>query len=164
MEGSNEKLPHGDSSRLPVLPNQPAVVLHIDDDPNDAELFRAAAVKARAAFELQSVDDGEKAIAYLKGTGPYADRERYHFPKLILLDLKLPRATGFEILSWIRSHEEFADVPVVILSGSELQDDIYRAYNAGANSYLVKPLGFDALVSLIRSIVKVWLTAEKPEK
>lgn len=126
-----------------------AVVLHIDDDPNDTELLRAAVRKASVPFLLQNVEDGEQAIAYLNGAGPYADRQRYPAPALILLDLKMPRATGFEVLVWIRNHSQFRQVPVVVLSGSELKDDIQRAYAAGANSYLIKPLGFDTLVRLV---------------
>ena len=78
-------------------------------------------------------------------------------PALVLLDLKMPRATGFEILKWIRNHPTLNKLPVVVLSGSELQDDIRNAYAEGANSYLVKPLGFDALVGLIKSVSAVWL-------
>jgi CheY-like chemotaxis protein len=131
-------------------------VLHIDDDPNDTELLRAAVRKAEAPFVLHNVEDGEQAMAYLSGQGVYADRERYQLPSLILLDLKMPRATGFEILSWIRNHPELGDLPVVVLSGSELQEDIRRAYATGANSYHVKPLGFEALVALVRSLNDSW--------
>jgi len=131
-------------------------VLHIDDDPNDTELLRAAVRKAGAPFVLHNVEDGENAIAYLSGQGPYADRQRYQMPSLILLDLKMPRATGFEILSWIRAHPELGDLPVVVLSGSELQDDIRQAYAHGANSYHIKPLGFEALVSLVRTLNQAW--------
>ena len=136
----------------------PITVLHIDDDPNDTELLRAATRKAELPFILHNVEDGEQAIAYLSGLGVYSDRQTYHLPALILLDLKMPRATGFEILKWIRSHPELEHLPVVVLSGSELQDDIRRAYDVGANSYLVKPLGFEALVTMVRTIGSVWLT------
>lgn len=137
----------------------PVTVLHIDDDPNDTELLRAAARRAQVPFILHNVEDGEKAIAYLSGAGIYADRERYSMPSLILLDLKMPRATGLEVLKWIRNHPELGQVPVLVLSGSELQDDVKEAFAVGANSYLVKPLGFEALVSLVRSINSVWLAS-----
>jgi CheY-like chemotaxis protein len=132
-------------------------VLHIDDDPNDTELLQAAARKAQAPFILRNVEDGEQAIAYLSGLGAYADRERFRLPSLILLDLKMPCATGFEVLKWIRSRRELQQVPVIMLSGSELRDDIQQAYAAGANSYLIKPLGFEALVGLVKNISAVWL-------
>jgi CheY-like chemotaxis protein len=134
-------------------------VLHVDDDPNDTALLRAASQKAGVEFELHNVEDGEQAIAYLKGKGEYADRTRFRLPALVLLDLKLPRSTGFEILKWIRNDPSLSSMPIIVLSGSELQDDIRNAYAEGANSYLVKPLGFSALVELIKCINKVWLAA-----
>lgn len=143
----------------------PVAVLHIDDDPNDTELLRAAARQAGVQFLLYNVSDGEQAVAYLSGLRLYSDRERYPLPSLILLDLKMPRATGFEILSWIRSQPELHSVPVIVLSGSELRDHIQRAYEVGANSYLFKPLAFDALVQIVKSIDSVWLgprAAERP--
>jgi CheY-like chemotaxis protein len=139
------------NSRLPLT------VLHVDDDPNDTELLRAAALKARADFILHNVEDGEQALAYLSGIGIYADRLKYQVPSLILLDLKMPRATGFEVLTWIRRHAVLGRTPVVVLSGSELQDDVRQAYDSGANSYLVKPLGFEALVTIVKNIKAVWL-------
>jgi CheY-like chemotaxis protein len=135
----------------------PVTVLHIDDDPNDTELLRAAARRAHAAFMLHNAEDTEQAIAYLSGKGSYADRKTYPVPDLILLDLKMPRGTGFELLRWIRSQSQSPAVPVVILSGSELQADVQAAYAGGANSYLVKPLGFDELVMLVRNISAMWL-------
>jgi CheY-like chemotaxis protein len=113
---------------------------------------------------LQNVPDGDGAIAYLSGSGDYADRLKYPMPSLILLDLKMPRATGFEVLQWIRAHHELGKIPVVVLSGSELQQDIQQAYDTGANSYLVKPLGFDALVSLVRSLDALWLSLAEAQK
>src|SRR6266446_5944925 len=124
-------------------------VLHVDDDLNDTELLRAATRRAEAHFDLQNVEDGEQAMAYLNGVPPYSDRLQHPLPALILLDLKMPRATGCEILKWIRNDEKLADIPVLVLSGSELQDDIRRAYAGGAASYIVKPLGFKDLVSLV---------------
>jgi CheY-like chemotaxis protein len=139
-------------------------VLHIDDDPNDTELLRAATRRAKTQFHLFNVEDGETAIAYLSGAGNYADRSRYPIPALILLDLKMPRATGLEILKWIREHPECGRLPVVILSGSELHEDIRLAYETGANSYLVKPLGFDALVDLVKDVDAVWLPGQRTRK
>jgi CheY-like chemotaxis protein len=134
-----------------------ATVLHVDDDPNDTALLEAARRKAEIEFRLENVSDGDQAMAYLKGSGPYANRVRHPWPTLVLLDLKMPRATGFEILRWIRSRPDCKELPVVVLSGSELQEDIRQAYSMGANSYLVKPLGFEALVELVINITSVWL-------
>jgi CheY-like chemotaxis protein len=140
-----------------------ATVLHVDDDPNDTALLEAARRKAEIEFHLENVSDGDQAMAYLNGSGPYANRTSHPWPTLILLDLKMPRATGFEILRWIRNRPDCKDLSVVVLSGSELQEDIREAYLLGANSYLVKPLGFEALVQLVRNITSVWL-APRPGK
>ena len=136
-------------------------VLHVDDDANDTALLQAATRSANLDFRLHNVEDGERAIAYLSGLGPYADRAMYPLPSLILLDLKMPRATGFEVLKWIREHPELGNLPVVVLSGSELQEDVRKAYGVGANSYLVKPIGFEALVNMVRNITSVWLGAQR---
>jgi len=143
----------------PAIEPPPVTVLHVDDDPNDTELLRAAARKAGVNFVLHNAEDAEHAIAYLSGSGQFADREAYALPALILLDLKMPRATGFEVLKCIRQHTTLGHVPVVILSGSELQDDIQEAYNVGATSYMVKPLGFESLVQLVKNINAAWILA-----
>jgi CheY-like chemotaxis protein len=138
-----------------------ATVLHIDDDANDTTLLQAAARSANLQFRLHNVEDGDRAIAYLSGAEPYSDRNKYPLPSLILLDLKMPRATGFEVLKWIRQHPELGQLPVVVLSGSELQDDVRQAYGVGANSYLVKPIGFENLVNLVRNITTLWLGTQQ---
>jgi CheY-like chemotaxis protein len=140
-----------------LAPPLSITVLHIDDDPKETELLRAAVQQAAVPFNFLNVEDGEQAIMYLSGKGPYTNRALYPLPSLVLLDLKMPRATGFEILKWIRCHPELGELPVLVLSGSELQDDIRRAYAVGANSYHVKPLGFDALVSLVKDINASWV-------
>ena len=131
---------------------KPVTVLHVDDDPNDTTLFRVACAKADVDFELQNLEDAHEVIEYLSGTGKYADRSRYQMPGLVLLDLKMPKSTGLDILKWIRSHSSLKTLPVIVLSGSELQDDMHRAYAGGANSYLVKPPNFESLVSLVKNI------------
>jgi len=131
---------------------RPVTVLHVDDDPNDTTLFRVACAKADVDFELQNIEDGNEVIEYLSGTGKYADRTQYRMPGLVLLDLKMPRATGLEILKWIRNHSMLKQLPVIVLSGSELKEDMHEAYAVGANSYLVKPPSFDSLVNLVKNI------------
>jgi CheY-like chemotaxis protein len=146
--------------QLPARGDQvqpPATVLHVDDDPNDTVLLRAASRAAQSRFMLHNVEDSEQAIAYLSGQGKYCDRSTYQMPCLILLDLRMPRATGFELLSWIRAHPEVGSIPVVVLSGSELAEDVQKAYARGANSYLVKPLGFEALVAMVRTLETTWV-------
>lgn len=141
-----------------ALANEQVTVLHIDDDANDTALLQAASSKAHVGFKLLNVPDGEQALAYLKEIGKSTVR-----PALILLDLKMPRATGLDILRFIRKHPMLERLPVIVLSGSELQEDIQNAYAAGANSYLVKPLGFEALVDLIKRISSIWLAANTQE-
>jgi len=159
----NPALTHGGSGGARQFASSGATVLHVDDDPNDTALLEAARRKADIEFRLENVSDGDQAMAYLNGAGPYANRTSHPWPTLVLLDLKMPRATGFEILRWIRNRPDCKELPVVVLSGSELQEDIRQAYLMGANSYLVKPLGFEALVQLVRNITSVWL-ARRPGK
>jgi CheY-like chemotaxis protein len=140
------------------------VVLLADDDVNDVFLVQRALQKANIANPLQVVRDGEEAVAYLSGLFPYADRERHPLPALLLLDLKMPRKTGFEVLAWLRQQSRLKRLPVVVLTSSNQNADINRAYDLGANSYLVKPGGFDNLMELMREVGMHWLILnEKPE-
>ena len=132
--------------------SKPVTVLHVDDDPNDTTLLQVACARADVGFELQNIGDCMEVMDYLSGVGKYADRTRYQFPGLVLLDLKMPRATGLEVLKWIRSHSITKHLPVIVLSGSELQEDMNQAYEGGANSYLVKPPNFSSLVSMVKDI------------
>ena len=127
-------------------------ILHVEDDPNDALLFQHACRKADLGFELQAVNDGDQAVAYLRGSEAFADRKKHPFPHLILLDLKMPRLSGFDVLAWVRNEPAFKNMPIIVLTSSNHETDIKRAYDLGANSYLVKPVGFDALVDIARTI------------
>jgi CheY-like chemotaxis protein len=132
-------------------------ILLVEDDINDAFLFERAFGKAQSAAALRIVRDGEKVVDYLTGKGEYGDRTRYPFPALILLDLKLPRRGGLEVLAWIRQHERFRRLPVVILTSSKQSFDIERAYDLGANSYIVKPMGVEELIQLVQVLNHYWL-------
>jgi CheY-like chemotaxis protein len=103
------------------------------------------------------VCDGVEAIEYLRGTGQYADRARYPLPGLMLLDLKLPRRSGHEVLAWLRQEPAVRRLPVAILTSSRESSDIERAYDLGANSYLVKPTGPGALLRLVEALSLYWL-------
>jgi CheY-like chemotaxis protein len=143
--------------------NGPPIILHADDDPNDLLLFKHACRSAGCPFVLESVTDGELAVAYLSGVNAYADRARYPLPSLILLDLKMPRRTGFEVLEWIRRQPALKRLPVVVLTSSKHEADINWTYEHGVNSYLVKPVGFEALVEMVKAIHNYWLGMnEKP--
>jgi len=132
-------------------------ILLVEDDSNDVLLIQRAFRKASLSNPLQIVEDGEAAILYLKGEESFADRDRYPLPRLILLDLKLPRKSGFEVLVWLRQQPKFYGLPVVVLTSSKEKNDIQQAYLLGANSYLVKPVGFDSLLDMIKTLNLYWL-------
>lgn len=132
-------------------------ILLVEDDPNDQLLIRRAFSKAKLMNPLHIVDDGDAATAYLAGEGEYADRSLHPFPALILLDLKLPRRSGLEVLAWLREQPRSRRIPVVVLTSSEDSADIARAYDLGANSYLVKPVDFDGLLDLVRTAGLYWM-------
>lgn len=134
-----------------------STVLLVEDNLDDADLIRHAFRKADVTNPLVVVDNGDKAIDYLLGREEYANRQRFPVPRLILLDLKLPRRSGIEVLSVIRTKDAVRHTPVVVLTSSNREDDIRKAYDAGANSYLVKPIGGDALLTMIRAISTFWI-------
>lgn len=123
----------------------------------DTKLIIRAMVKARILNPVRTVDDGIRAIEYLQGIEPYNDREKYPLPVLILLDLKLPKRDGFEVLQWMRSQEVLKRIPVVVLTSSAETSDVNRAYDQGANSYLVKPVESCALVEMLKNVELFWL-------
>lgn len=131
-------------------------VLHVEDDPNDVLLLQRAFKKANQQVQIQAVSDGDKAVAYLSGIEPYGDRAAHPLPNLILLDLKMPRKSGLEVLAWIRGESHLKRTPVLILTSSKHDQDINRAYELGANSYLVKPVGFDALLEMVKTVHHYW--------
>ena len=108
---------------------------------------------------------GEEAVEYLEGGGGFGDRGKHPFPALMILDLQLPRRSGHEVLEWLRAQEEgLRRLPVVILTSSREPRDINRAYELGANSYLVKPVSFDALLEMVQALEHYWLAlTERPE-
>ena len=129
----------------------PAVLL-AEDSENDVLMFRRAARRAKFSQPLHVVTNGEEAVAYLKGEGQFGNRAQYPLPGLILLDLKMPRMDGFEVLQWVRRQPQFTALQVVVLSSSDEIRDINRAYQLGANSFLVKPLSFDEFVGMLEAL------------
>jgi CheY-like chemotaxis protein len=140
-----------------------SAILLVEDDEADILLLRRAFRNARIANYLVEVRDGQAAIQYLSGEGPYADRTRYPIPFLILLDLRLPKLSGFEVLAWIREQPELVDLIIVVLTGSDHVPDVSKAHELGANSYLVKPGTFDELVEMVRRINGRWLLLDAKE-
>jgi len=131
-------------------------ILLAEDDANDVMLIQRAFQKAGLRNVLKIVRDGDAAIKYLRGDGPYADRDQYPLPFLLLLDLKMPGTDGFEVLEWLRDEAQLKRLLVVVLTSSNLQADVDRAYELGANSYLVKPVSFDEMVHLIQRFEIYW--------
>lgn len=133
------------------------VILVAEDNDNDVALLLTGFQKGKLSNPVQIVRDGEEAIAYLKGEGRYANREEYPLPSLLLLDLKLPRKDGFEVLEWIRRESDLKALRVVVLTLSDQIRDVNRAYQLGANSFLVKPIDFLDSVRLVEAIKSYWL-------
>jgi CheY-like chemotaxis protein len=141
-------------TRLPTI-------LLAEDDPDDVFLLQRALRRVVDHGSLQVVEDGEAAMAYLAGLMPYGDRDQFPLPVLLLLDLKLPRRTGHEVLAWLRQEPELRRLPVVMLTSSREIEDVNRAYDLGVNSYLVKPVGPDALVDLLRALHHYWFVCNE---
>jgi CheY-like chemotaxis protein len=133
-----------------------AKILWVEDDLDDVHLIGRAI--RRAGIEPPALArDGREALAYLSGSGPYADRSMHPFPTLVLLDLKLPKMSGFEVLQWIREHEETSRIPVVMFTSSKERADIDRAYSLGANAYLLKSVGHEQLLEALKQVRAFWL-------
>jgi len=133
------------------------IVLVVEDDSNDVLFIRRAFLRVNPAVEIHIVKDGDAAVEYLKGNGEFSDRDRYPLPALILLDLKLPRRSGMEVLEWIQNRESIKRIPVVILTSSRERLDVDLSYDLGVNSYLVKPVSFDALSGMVETLNAYWL-------
>ncbi len=139
-------------------------ILIVEDNTDDVLLIKRAFQQCGVVNPLRFVTDGEQAVAYLKGTGEFSDRKKNPLPVLILLDLKMPRMNGFEFLRWLRNEPDLKKIIVVILTSSSESPDINRAYELGANSYLVKPVRFEDLIRIVKELHLYWLIMnEKPD-
>jgi CheY-like chemotaxis protein len=142
---------------------QPDLILLVEDTHSDVLLIRRAFLRANIVNSLEVISDGDTAVSYLAGEGIYRDRDRYPLPGLILLDLKLPRRSGAEVLTWLRQQPILKRLPVVALTSSREYADVNRLYDLGVNAYIVKPVAFDDLVELMRILNIHWiLLNEKP--
>ncbi|MBU7582659.1 MAG: response regulator [Nostoc sp. TH1S01] len=139
-------------------------ILLVEDNPQDILLVQRAFRKAGITNPLQVVNDGDAAVFYLAGEAVYGDRGLYPLPALIMLDLKLPRRSGAEVLTWLRQQPGIKRLPVVILTASQEYIDINHLYDLGANAYMVKPVAFDDLVAIVTIINQHWMVLnQKPE-
>ena len=136
-------------------------ILLVEDSADDVKLLKRAMRKAAVSCPVHIVADGDKAIEYLDGAGAYADRHAFPLPTLVLLDLKLPRRSGFEVLEYLRAHAMLKKTIVVVLTGSSESRDIANAYTRGANSYLVKPENYSQMLSTMNVLKTYWLQLNK---
>jgi two-component system response regulator len=132
-------------------------ILLVEDNLDDAELTITALRKKNLASALTHVEDGEEALEFLFAQGRFAERQGAEHPKLVLLDLKMPKLSGLEVLKIIKNNEQTASIPVVILTSSKEEPDIQTAYTLGANSYIVKPVTFEKFVDVIVTVGFYWL-------
>lgn len=139
------------------------LILVFEDDPNDALLLQRALKKNDMNNPVHVVTNGEDGIAYLERRGPFADREKFPFPRVILLDLKMPRKGGLEVLEYLRQHPELKVIPTIVFTSSRETQDVERAYDLGANAFMVKPHDFEGLVAVMRKIREFWDASEKPK-
>ncbi|MFH0759074.1 MAG: response regulator [Bacteroidota bacterium] len=137
-------------------------ILLIEDNPDDAELALNALKKHKLANKVHWVEDGEEALDYLFASGKYAGRNAGLKPKLILLDLKLPKVDGMEVLQKIKSDKKTKTIPVVILTSSREERDIIKGYQLGVNSYIVKPVDFEQFSKSVAELGLYWLVLNQP--
>ncbi len=135
---------------------QPIIILYADDDPEDRMLVKDAWDESRLANELHFVEDGEDLMDYLHRRGKYKMLAGAPLPGMILLDLNMPRKDGREALQEIKSDPKLRVIPVVILTTSKAEEDIYRAYDLGVNSFIIKPVTFQSLVTVTLTLSKYW--------
>jgi two-component system response regulator len=132
-------------------------ILLVEDNPQDAELTTRALKKNNLANRLFTVEDGAEALDFIFCRGKYATRELSHSPKVVLLDLKLPKVSGLEVLRALKQDDKTRTIPVVVVTSSREDPDIKTAYSLGANSYVVKPVDFDAFAQAVSSLGLYWL-------
>jgi CheY-like chemotaxis protein len=136
-------------------------VLLVEDNPDDVFIVQRTFQKLKLPGSIQIASDGDEAVAYLSGTGKYSDRERFPFPAVVLLDLKLPRRSGLEVLEWLKAQPILRRLPVIVLTSSNHLSDINQAYDRGANSYLVKTVNPRDTEELSRIIHHYWLNCNQ---
>lgn len=139
------------------IPQKTLVILMADDDADDRLLAQEAMHESRVLNELRFVENGVELLNYLRGTGEFSDRTLYPMPGLVLLDLNMPKMDGREALAKIKADPALRRIPVVILTTSKAEEDMVKGYDLGAASYITKPVTFDALVELMRTLGKYWV-------
>jgi two-component system response regulator len=139
-------------------------ILLVEDNPNDVELTLRALKKRNLANKVHVVKDGAEALEFIFGTGTYAERDINQMPKVILLDLKLPKVDGLEVLRKVKSDERTKVIPVVVLTSSKEESDLVESYRLGANSYITKPVDFDKFAQTVSEMGLYWLLVNQPPR
>ncbi len=139
-------------------------ILLVEDNPQDLRLTRRALEKANLANHIHVARDGQEALDFVFCEGEYAGRKIEHAPKVILLDLKLPKIDGKEVLERIKSDPRTKSIPMVVLTSSKEQSDVVESYNLGVNSYIVKPVNFEGFAVAVQQLGMYWLLHNQPPK
>lgn len=139
-----------------MIQPQPIVILMADDDEDDILLTKKALEKGKLLNPLHTVQDGEELLDYLLHRGPYTGNKNAPRPGLILLDLNMPKKDGREALREIKSQDELRDIPIVVFTTSKAEEDIYRSYKLGVNSFITKPVTLDSLIDVMQTLGKYW--------
>ncbi len=142
--------------------NEPVEILLVEDNPNDVELALHAFKKNNLTNRIEIARDGAEALDFIFCTGRHAQRNMHEFPKMILLDLKLPKVDGMEVLKRIKADERTRSIPVVILTSSREERDVVESYHLGVNSYIVKPVDFEQFTNTVRQLGLYWLLLNHP--
>ena len=139
-------------------------ILLVEDSPEDLELTLRSLQKTKLSNRIQIARDGAEALDFLFGEGPYAGRRIEDVPKVILLDLKLPKVDGLEVLQRIKSDPRTCSIPTVVLTSSKEQRDVVESYRLGVNSYIVKPVNFEGFIAAVQELGMYWLLLNQPPK
>jgi len=137
-------------------------VVIAEDDEDDITLLENALAEIACEHTVRIVRDGRELLDYLKGEEKYGDRQAYPFPNVLLLDIKMPRLSGMDVLRWLSKHPECSVMPTIVFSASDLEQDIKVAYDLGASAYFVKPMVYQNLKEILRSMFEFWGKCVKP--
>jgi CheY-like chemotaxis protein len=136
---------------------RPPIILIADDDPDDRQLIHEALIETHVTADIRFVEDGEELMDFLHHRGKYKMASTLAYPGLILLDLNMPKKDGREALKEIKSEPRLRHIPIIILTTSKAEEDVFRTYNLGANSVILKPVTYSGLIDIMRSLTQYWL-------